>query len=88
MLTILLGTDWTVNRDEILKLVAQDVHNRRDGRILMVPELISHDMERRLCETVIHPADTHRCCLFRVLFAVYLNLSVLRLRIVWIMVAA
>ena len=51
MLTILLGTDWTVNRDEILKLVAQDVHNRKGGRILMVPELISHDMERRLCET-------------------------------------
>ena len=49
MLTLLLGTDWTANRDEILRLVSQDVSEKKSGRILMVPELISHDTERRLC---------------------------------------
>ena len=51
MLTILLGTDWVANRNEILKQIAQDVAEEKGGRILMVPELISHDTERRLCET-------------------------------------
>ena len=49
MLRLLLGKDWVANRDEVLHLVAQDVKLRRGNRILMVPELISHDMERRLC---------------------------------------
>lgn len=49
MLRILLGRDWTVNRDEILRRIAADVRGQHGGRILMVPELISHDMERRLC---------------------------------------
>lgn len=49
MLTLLLGTDWTANRDEILRLVARDVSQNKSGRILMVPEFISHDTERRLC---------------------------------------
>ncbi len=49
MLRILMGRDWTVNRDIILKRIAEDVANRSGGRILIVPELISHDMERRLC---------------------------------------
>ena len=49
MLHLLLGRDWTANRDEILKRIAQDVHQRRGNRILMVPELISHETERRLC---------------------------------------
>ena len=50
MLKLLLGTDWKVNRDEVLKRIAGDVHACRKGCILMVPELISHDMERRLCQ--------------------------------------
>ena len=50
MLTLLLGTDWTANRDEILRKVAQDVSDKKSGRVLIVPELISHDTERRLCE--------------------------------------
>jgi len=50
MLTILLGTDWTANRDAILNMIAQDVALEKGGRVLMVPELISHDTERRLCE--------------------------------------
>lgn len=49
MLHLLLGKDWTANRDAILERVAKDVKNRKPGCILIVPELISHDMERRLC---------------------------------------
>jgi len=49
MLHLLLGTDWTANRDEILRRISRDVHEEQGGRILLVPELISHDMERRLC---------------------------------------
>ena len=50
MLTLLLGTDWTANRDKVLSMIAEDVAQEKSGRILMVPELISHDTERRLCE--------------------------------------
>ncbi len=49
MLRLLLGRDWTANRDAILNRVAEDVRCRRGNRILMVPELISHETERRLC---------------------------------------
>ena len=49
MLHILIGRDWTANRDAVLARIADDVRNRRENRILIVPELISHDMERRLC---------------------------------------
>lgn len=50
MLTLLLGKDWIANRDLVLEMVAQDVKNGQGNRILMVPELISHDTERRLCK--------------------------------------
>ena len=50
MLTLLLGTDWTANRKAVLERIAEDVSNQKAGRIFMVPELISHDTERRLCE--------------------------------------
>ena len=49
MLKLLLGTDWTANRDAVLAQIAADVAEKKGGRILMVPELISHDTERRLC---------------------------------------
>lgn len=49
MLTLVLGTDWTANRDYILNMLAKDVAERKGNRILLVPELISHDTERRLC---------------------------------------
>lgn len=49
MLHLLLGTDWTANRDEILRRIGNDVKNEKKNRILMVPELISHEMERQLC---------------------------------------
>jgi len=50
MLHLILGSDWTANREEILRRISADVHNRKDGRVLMVPELISHETERLLCE--------------------------------------
>lgn len=49
MLTLLLGTDWTANRQAVLDMISRDVAEEKGGRILMVPELISHDTERRLC---------------------------------------
>ena len=48
MLTLLLGSDWTANRKEILSRISRDVAQEKPGRILLVPELISHDTERRL----------------------------------------
>ena len=49
MLELIIGKDWTANTDELLGRIADDVRHRRPGRVLLVPELISHDMERRLC---------------------------------------
>ena len=51
MLTIIYGSDWTENRKEILRRIADDVRAEKDNRILIVPELISHDTERRLAAT-------------------------------------
>ncbi|MCD7859792.1 MAG: PD-(D/E)XK nuclease family protein [Firmicutes bacterium] len=50
MLKILLGPDPLSIRREILRRVAEDVRAERRGRVLLVPELVSHDTERRLCE--------------------------------------
>ena len=49
MLTLVIGTDWITNRDTVLRKIADDVSAEKGGRILIVPELISHDTERRLC---------------------------------------
>lgn len=49
MLHLVLGKDWIANRDVVLRRITKDVNSGLGGRILMVPELISHDMERRLC---------------------------------------
>ena len=50
MLTLIIGRDWICNRDKILSLLAEDVALGNGRRVLIVPELISHDTERRLCE--------------------------------------
>ena len=50
MLTVLLSTDWIAGRNAVLDQIAQDVKAQRSGCILLVPELISHDMERRLAD--------------------------------------
>lgn len=49
MLHLILGRDWKANRDEILNRISSDVANHLSGRILIVPEFISHETERRLC---------------------------------------
>lgn len=49
MLTVLISADWTKNRQAILDRIARDVTDRKAGRVLIVPELISHEMERQLC---------------------------------------
>ena len=49
MLKLILCEDWVAGRDRVLELIAMDVSKEKGNRILMVPELISHDMERRLC---------------------------------------
>lgn len=50
MLKILLGTDWKVNKESVLKMVANDVAQEKSGIIIMVPELVSHQTERELCQ--------------------------------------
>ena len=49
MVHLLLGRDWTANSDEILNRIARDVRDRKGNRVLIVPELVSHETERRLC---------------------------------------
>lgn len=49
MLKLLIGRDWLANRDEVFRRLAQDIRNRKGNRILLVPELISHECERLLC---------------------------------------
>ncbi|MBQ4551053.1 MAG: PD-(D/E)XK nuclease family protein [Oscillospiraceae bacterium] len=49
MLRLILSTDWIAGREAVLGEVAQQVRERKGNQILMVPELISHDTERRLC---------------------------------------
>lgn len=49
MFRLILCTDWVAGRDEVLRELSIEVKNRHSGQILMVPELISHDTERRLC---------------------------------------
>lgn len=49
MLEILYGRDWCAVSDAIMARVAEDVSCCRGGRILLVPELVTHDTERNLC---------------------------------------
>lgn len=49
MLTLLIGKDWTANSDAIFRMLKEDVAQELPGRIFIVPELVSHDTERRLC---------------------------------------
>lgn len=49
MLRLLLGKDWTANRAEILGRIASDVRQKKGNRILLVPELVTHETERALC---------------------------------------
>ena len=51
MLRLLFCTDWVIGRNAILDQIRENVLCKKNGNILIVPELISHDTERRLCET-------------------------------------
>jgi len=59
MLHLLIGRDWISNRREILHRIAEDVAQRREKRILLVPELISHEMERQLCAAAGNTASRY-----------------------------
>lgn len=52
MLTLLLCTDWVAGRGAVLERIKKNVDQQITGNILIVPELISHETERRLCQTV------------------------------------
>ena len=49
MLRLIISKDWIAVRNEIMRCVAEDTAKQLGGRILLVPELITHDTERRLC---------------------------------------
>ena len=50
MLKILMGTSWRNCTDTLMDMVRADVSAQKCNRILIVPESISHDTERRLCQ--------------------------------------
>lgn len=50
MLKILLGTNWITNRNAVMQRLGEDIAQKKGNRILIVPELISHDTERLLCQ--------------------------------------
>lgn len=50
MLTLILGTDWKANSHEIFNRISHSVQAERPNQILIVPELISFETERKLCE--------------------------------------
>lgn len=49
MLRLVIGKDWTANRAEVFRMLSSDITAKMGGRVLIVPELISYDAERRLC---------------------------------------
>ncbi len=49
VLHLIMSTDALAVRNEILGRISLDVAQKRGNRVYMVPELISHDTERRLC---------------------------------------
>lgn len=59
MLNLLIGRDWISNRREILNRISADVAQRRDNRLLLVPELISHELERLLCAAAGNTASRY-----------------------------
>ena len=49
MLKLVIGKNWISNRALLLSSVAEAVAAEKENNILIVPELISHEMERELC---------------------------------------
>jgi len=50
MLKLILGTDWKTNTDKLFGDLTEDVSRKQGGRVLLVPESISHNAERELCK--------------------------------------
>ncbi len=50
MLTLLVGTDWKANSIEIMRRISGRVNAGQGNQILIVPELISFETERKLCQ--------------------------------------
>lgn len=50
MLTLILGSDWKANNHEIMQRISCAVSEKKDKQILIVPELISFETERKLCQ--------------------------------------
>ena len=50
MLTLLLGSDWKANSQEIMNRISHAVSQKQGNQILLVPELISFETERKLCQ--------------------------------------
>ncbi len=50
MLTLILGTDWKSNSQEIMQRISKCISAEQANQILIVPELISFETERKLCQ--------------------------------------
>ena len=59
MLTLITGTDWKINRQKVLHFLSLDIQAEKSNCILMVPELISHQMERELLKSCGNTASRY-----------------------------
>ncbi len=50
MLTLILGPDWKANSEEVMRRISGCITEKKKNQILIVPELISFETERKLCE--------------------------------------
>ena len=76
MLTLILGTDWKANSQEIMCRISQADAEEKKNQILSVPELISFETERKLCMSAGNRASRlRRFCHLLDLPAGLLNLS-------------
>ncbi len=48
MLKLILGTDWKANTDAVFRCIGRNVSAQKINNILIVPELVSHESERKL----------------------------------------
>lgn len=59
MLTLILGQDWKANKSDIMRRISERVHLGQGNNILIVPELISYETERMLCECAGNTASRY-----------------------------
>lgn len=50
MLKLIIGEDWKANTHEVMSCLTGKIAKGQTGQILIVPELISFETERKLCE--------------------------------------